>query len=36
MLGKELVVYVGDICDFEFLEYVFKMFEFEVVVYFGE
>jgi UDP-sulfoquinovose synthase len=34
--GKKLVVYVGDICDFEFLEHAFKTFEPEAVVHFGE
>lgn len=34
--GKELSVYVGDICDFEFLEHAFKSFEPDVVVHFGE
>ncbi|KAG0587183.1 hypothetical protein KC19_2G146300 [Ceratodon purpureus] len=34
--GKELAVYVGDICDFEFLEHAFKTFEPEAVVHFGE
>jgi hypothetical protein len=35
-LRKELAVYVGDICDFEFLEHAFKTFELEAVVHFGE
>ncbi|KAH7373992.1 hypothetical protein KP509_17G082800 [Ceratopteris richardii] len=34
--GKQLSVYVGDICDFEFLEDAFKSFEPQAVVHFGE
>lgn len=34
--GKQLSVYVGDICDFEFLEDAFKVFEPHAVVHYGE
>ena len=34
--GKELSVFVGDICDFEFLEHAFKSFEPHSVVHYGE
>jgi len=34
--GKELEVFVGDICDFEFLENAVKTFEPEALVHFGE
>ena len=34
--GKELSVFIGDICDFEFLEHAFKSFEPDSVVHYGE
>lgn len=34
--GKSIQLYVGDICDFEFLSESFKSFEPEAVVHFGE
>lgn len=34
--GKQLSVYIGDICDFEFLEDAFKSFEPHHVVHYGE
>jgi UDP-sulfoquinovose synthase len=34
--GKTLPVYIGDICEFGFLEHAFKSFEPDAVVHFGE
>lgn len=34
--GKDIHLYIGDICDFEFLSETFKSFEPDAVVHFGE
>lgn len=34
--GKQLAVYIGDVCDFEFLEDAVRTFKPEAVVHFGE
>ncbi|PRQ27974.1 putative UDP-sulfoquinovose synthase [Rosa chinensis] len=36
LTGKSIELYIGDICDFEFLTDAFKSFEPEAVVHFGE
>lgn len=36
LTGKDIGLYVGDICDFEFLSEAFKSFEPDAVVHFGE
>ncbi|MCO5594580.1 hypothetical protein L7F22_048613 [Adiantum nelumboides] len=36
LAGKEIAVYVGDICNFEFLEDALKSFDPQAVVHFGE
>ncbi|KAG6481970.1 UDP-sulfoquinovose synthase, chloroplastic-like [Zingiber officinale] len=36
IVGKNIQLYIGDICDFEFLAEAFKVFEPESVVHFGE
>ncbi|KAA8525156.1 hypothetical protein F0562_006980 [Nyssa sinensis] len=36
LTGKTIQLYIGDICDFEFLSETFKSFEPEAVVHFGE
>lgn len=36
LTGKDIQLYVGDICDFEFLSEAFKSFEPDAVVHFGE
>ncbi|KAM6541820.1 hypothetical protein CsatB_006267 [Cannabis sativa] len=36
LTGKSIELYIGDICDFEFLSETFKSFEPDAVVHFGE
>lgn len=36
LTGKDIQLYIGDICDFEFLAEAFKSFEPDTVVHFGE
>ncbi|PIN13226.1 UDP-glucose 4-epimerase/UDP-sulfoquinovose synthase [Handroanthus impetiginosus] len=36
LTGKDIQLYIGDICDFEFLSEAFKSFEPDAVVHFGE
>ncbi|KAI3850593.1 hypothetical protein MKX03_024128 [Papaver bracteatum] len=36
LTGKDIELYIGDICDFEFLTETFKSFEPDTVVHFGE
>ncbi|KAL3500749.1 hypothetical protein ACH5RR_039842 [Cinchona calisaya] len=36
LVGKDIQLYIGDICDFEFLTETFKSFEPDAVVHFGE
>ncbi|CAI9093703.1 OLC1v1029262C1 [Oldenlandia corymbosa var. corymbosa] len=36
LTGKDIQLYIGDICDFEFLSETFKSFEPDAVVHFGE
>ncbi|PON56369.1 NAD(P)-binding domain containing protein [Parasponia andersonii] len=36
LTGKDIELYIGDICDFEFLSEAFKSFEPDAVVHFGE
>lgn len=36
LTGKTISLYIGDICDFEFLAESFKSFEPDAVVHFGE
>lgn len=36
LTGKDIELYIGDVCDFEFLAEAFKSFEPDAVVHFGE